>query len=151
MLKLKAQLWCDVCGVYPPKSQQAGSDIIRWVWLSTDGSGTLLLPEGWERGGYGMWTSEKAYCSSVCKAREVEAEELSKVKEGQHLWEAHTNLLHCTHCGTTCSRYAGRHTPRFVMPPGWSNQSSYLLCEICANNPDILKKWQRVGSELYDP
>ena len=144
MLKIEVQLWCDVCGAYPPKIVSEPT-FIRTTWLATNASGTLVLPEGWLRGGWRTeeWESEKTYCSDVCQDREVELPELAALLEGRHRWESKTSELRCDNCGDMCKRLANQNTPRYILPPGWSHATRYLLCGKCMARPEVVVEYHR--------
>ena len=136
MLRVKTELWCDVCGRYPEDVEWHHPSATYFTRLAVNASGSLVLPEGWVAG---EWDSIEVYCSTVCKARIGESEELRAA--GKVAAETDRPDLACNGCGTKEWRWSNYRVQRFVLPPGWVYQpgvrtEGLLFCASCVANPE---------------
>jgi hypothetical protein len=145
LLRVKSELWCDVCGSYPAAVQYHHPSSTYFTYLAVNASGALVLPEGWCTGD---WAETTMYCSEVCKARVLENE--AKKATGKSAGDTDRPDLYCCECNARQWRKSGPQEVRYVLPPGWSCSHFYLLCGACSAKPTIQEKYRKINA-AYDP
>ncbi len=137
MLRIKAELFCDVCGRYPDGVQYHHPSQSWFTWTQVNASGAIVLPEGWVSG---AWDSTQTYCGVVCKAR---VDEVAELKAKKATAVGSTDSVHCNGCAKTQYRLANYLHPRYVLPPGWVEDPDVVLyCGACMAKPEIQKRHQ---------
>jgi len=144
VLCVKAELWCDVCGRYPEWCEYHHPSQTYFTQLAVNASGQMVLPEGWVAG---EWDSTDVYCSTVCKARVGESEELRLA--GKVAAETDRPDLGCSGCGTKQWRWSNWRVQRYVLPPGWVYHSGVrteglLFCAACEAKPENQARARRI-------
>lgn len=133
-LRVKTDLWCDICGSYPTKAKPHHPSNTFYTELYVNASGTLVLPEGWCTG---PWESTTTFCSVTCQAREAELEERRQRKKHRGLGGGDEK---CSFCGKVQLRLGCQD--RYLLPPGWGIVGRYYtLCAACYPNETIRARY----------
>ena len=129
-LRVKGDLWCDVCGSYPKGVQFHHPSGTHYTELYVNASGAIVLPEGWCQG---EWASTLTFCSSGCEARQVE---LAEHRAGGR-WQSQGDVK-CDHCGAVQRRRHTAAAPYYLLPPGWGVVGRYYkLCGTCSPQAEV--------------